>query len=135
MLKRDERGFTLSEIMVVVVILSVIAMIAVPAFFRSREISRATGCQENLCKIEDAVEQWASEHNGTEGMAVSWADLVGEKSYLKSIPRCRGGGRYSSEGEDGAFKVGIAPRCSYAIPSWFDTVLGKYSHKIPDSAQ
>ena len=45
-------GFTLVEIMIVVGIIGIIIAIAVPAFLRQREMSRARACQDNLKTIK-----------------------------------------------------------------------------------
>ncbi len=60
-MKKSVKGFTLVEIMIVVAIIGIIIAIAVPAFLRARENSRATACQENLTKIDGAKEQYALE--------------------------------------------------------------------------
>jgi len=128
MLRKRVKGFTLVEIMIVVAIIGIIIAIAIPGFMRAREVSRATSCQENLIKIEGAVDQWAIEYDKSDTAVVSWADLVGKTLYLKKTPRCRGGGNYV-----GTFTVGTSPACDYTMPSWFDTQGEKFKHKVPDA--
>lgn len=128
MLKKRVRGFTLVEIMIVVAIIGIIIAIAIPGFMRAREVSRATSCQENLIKIEGAVDQWAVEYDKSDGATAVWGDLVAKTLYLKKTPRCRGGGNYPD-----TFTVGITPLCDYITPGWFDTQGDKYKHKVPDS--
>jgi len=128
MLKKRIKGFTLVEIMIVVAIIGIIIAIAIPGFMRAREVSRATSCQENLIKIEGAVDQWAVEYDKTDGATCTWTDLVGKTLYLKKTPRCRGGGNYPD-----TLTVGVTPTCDYTPPAWFDTQGNKYKHMIPDS--
>lgn len=128
MLKRRVKGFTLVEIMIVVAIIGIIIAIAIPGFMRAREVSRATSCQENLIKIEGAVDQWAVEYDKADGATVDWSDLVAKTLYLKKTPRCRGGGSYT-----GTFTVGTTPSCTYTPPGWFDTQGNKYNHVVPDA--
>jgi len=128
MLKKRVKGFTLVEIMIVVAIIGIIIAIAIPGFMRAREVSRATSCQENLIKIEGAVDQWAVEYDKSDGATVTWADLVAKTLYLKKTPRCRGGGAYP-----GTFTVGKTPTCDYTPPAWFDTQGAKYLHRVPDA--
>ena len=125
-LKSEVAGFTLVEIMIVVAIIGIIIAIAIPGFMRAREVSRATGCQENLIKIEGAVDSYALENDMSDGEVVpgGWSDLVSKTLYLKKTPKCRGGGTYIS-----AFTVGTAPTCDYTPPGWFDTRGGLYGHQ------
>jgi prepilin-type N-terminal cleavage/methylation domain-containing protein len=122
-------GFTLVEIMIVVAIIGIIIAIAIPGFMRAREISRATSCQENLIKIEGAMDNYALERDLTDGTVISagWDALVSKTLYLKKTPRCRGGGSYVN-----AFTVGIAPTCTYTTPHWFDTRGNIFKHTIID---
>jgi len=122
------KGFTLVEIMIVVAIIGIIIAIAIPGFMRAREVSRATSCQENLIKIEGAVDQWAVEYDKSDGFSLTWADLVGKTLYLKKTPRCRGGGCYPA-----TMSVGVTPTCDYSSPAWFDTQGAKFTHSVPDA--
>ncbi len=128
MLRKRVKGFTLVEIMIVVAIIGIIIAIAIPGFMRAREVSRATSCQENLIKIEGAVDQWAVEYDKSDGNTLTWADLVGKTLYIKKTPRCRGGGNYPA-----TLTVGVTPTCDYTAPGWFDTQGEKYKHKVPDA--
>lgn len=53
------RGFTLIEIMIVILVISVLVAIAVPNFMQSRATSRRTACLENLRLLESAKDQAA----------------------------------------------------------------------------
>ena len=52
--RRRERGFTLVEIMIVVLIIGILLAIAVPSFMNARERSRANACRANLRQIQAA---------------------------------------------------------------------------------
>lgn len=125
--KRRSMGFTLIEIMIVVAIIGVILAIAIPGFMRAREVSRATSCQENLIKIEGAVDSYALEYDLADGVTLSegWSSLVAKTLYIKKTPRCRGGGTYVN-----AFTIGTPPSCTYVPPGWFDTRGEIYKHTI-----
>lgn len=109
---RAERGFTLVEIMIVVLIIGILLAIAVPNFVKARESSRAKSCVANLKQIDAAKEQWAMDNNKSNGDPVAWADLT--PAYLKSQPSCPSGGTYTIG------NVGVNPTCSiggaHALP-------------------
>jgi prepilin-type N-terminal cleavage/methylation domain-containing protein len=101
---RAERGFTLVEIMIVVLIIGILLAIAVPNFVRARESSRAKACVSNLKQIDAAKEQWAMDNNKSDGAACAMTDLV--PNYIKSTPSCPSGGTYT------VGNVGTNPTCS-----------------------
>src|SRR3712207_162392 len=80
---RKNRGFTLVEIMIVVLIIGILMAIAVPNFIRARESSRRNSCIANLKQIDSAKEQWAMDNRAAAGAAVAMADLTGANGYLK----------------------------------------------------
>ena len=69
-MKKNIKGFTLVEIMIVVAIIGIIIAIAVPAFLRARENSRGRACQENLAKIDGSKEQYGLEFKLGNGAAL-----------------------------------------------------------------
>lgn len=103
---RTRRGFTLVEIMIVVVIIGVLLAVAVPNFVRARQSSRAKSCVANLKSINGAMEQWAMDNKKASGTPVTATDLYGTDKYVKTEPECPGGGNYIIEA------VGIDPTCS-----------------------
>lgn len=102
------RGFTLVEIMIVVLIIGIIVAIAVPNWIQARETSRKNSCIENLKQIDSAKEQWAMSSNQPSGAAVLWSDLLGPGNFLKGNPSCNGGGTYTLN------VIGVTPTCSLA---------------------
>ena len=90
-LKR-KRGFTLIEIMIVVLIIAILLAIAIPNFLRARETSRAKSCAANLRQIETAKEQWAMDNKKGALDTPTMAELV--PAYMKSSPTCPSGGTY-----------------------------------------
>lgn len=54
-------GFTLVEIMIVVMIIGLLAAIALPGFARAREASQRNACINNMRMIQDAKDQYAIE--------------------------------------------------------------------------
>ncbi len=83
--KASRAGFTLTEIMIVVAVIALLAAIAVPAFLRARKRSQASLIKNELRMIDSAVAQYAVETNKRTGDAVEvddWIDYVKEDSNL-----------------------------------------------------
>ncbi len=100
--KREQRGFTLIEILVVVVILAVLAAIVIPASSHASSDAQLSVCLENLRLIQQALLL----HEMKVGTYPSSANgLVG---YLRTIPVCPLGGPYNWDLKDDAYHI----RCS-----------------------
>lgn len=104
MKNRKNLGFTLVEIMIVVMIIGILLAIAVPNFVKARDTSRARSCVGNLKQIDSGKEQYAMEAHLADGAAVAWADLVPD--YIKRQPACASGGAYT------VANIGTDPTCS-----------------------
>ncbi len=100
--KRERRGFTLVEIMIVVIILAVLAAIAIPAFSEYRSDAQLRVCLDNLRLTQDAL----SVYKIKVGTYPPSADAVEE--YLGTLPFCPLGGSYSWTLKDDAYHI----RCS-----------------------
>ncbi|MCG3176352.1 MAG: Type II secretion system protein G [Candidatus Omnitrophica bacterium] len=102
-IRRNSKGFTLVEIMIVVAIIGLLAAIAVPNFVQARNTSRANACVNNLRIIDAAKEQDALENNIATGAA-----SPNHLNYIKggALPTCPGGGNYT------VGNVGADPTCS-----------------------
>jgi hypothetical protein len=95
--------------LVIVAVIGFLVWIAIPNFIKSRAISAANPCINNLRQIDAAANQFALEHNLTNGSPINFpSDLT---PYIKlntagKIPRCPQGGIYHIS------KVGETPTCS-----------------------
>lgn len=101
-MKKNRQGFTLVEIMIVVLIIGLLAAIAIPSFTRARERARTNTCINNLRQISSAIEQWAMENNLDDGEAADGADWTAIRG---GFPECPSGGAYSN------LVVGEDPEC------------------------
>lgn len=100
----NSRGFTLIEIMVVILIITVLMSIAIPSWQRSRIISQDRVCVSQLHKIDGAKETWALDNRKVTGDAPAMSDLYPD--YLHSEPVCPASGTYLPN------PVGDNPTCS-----------------------
>jgi general secretion pathway protein G len=79
---RRQRGFTLVELMVVMLIISILLAIAVPSFISAIRSAREAALREDLHTMRDAIEQYTEDKQEA---PQSLDDLV-QAGYLKSLP-------------------------------------------------
>lgn len=84
--KRDE-GFTLVELMVVVLIIGILVAVAIPVFNLAKANAQKKACFANQRTIEGAAQTFAADNDGT--MPVQPANLV--PNYIKVAPSCPAG--------------------------------------------
>jgi type IV pilus assembly protein PilA len=89
-----QAGFTLTEIMIVVAVIGLLAAMAIPAFAKSRARSARTLCISNLRRIDDAKAQWAMDTCKGLGVQPDDEDLFGPTLYIRTKPQCPAGGHY-----------------------------------------
>lgn len=88
-MKRNSKGFTLVEIMIVVAIIGILVGIAVPGFIKAREKAQANACQESQAKMDGAVDNLAIDTGLKSGdPAPAESAIVGYNQYLKTAPVC-----------------------------------------------
>jgi len=84
---RDESGFTLVELLVVMLILGLLAAIAIPAFFNQRDKAKDASAKEAVRTAETAIETYSTDHNGSYlGANGSAAALVAIEPTLNDPP-------------------------------------------------
>jgi prepilin-type N-terminal cleavage/methylation domain-containing protein len=107
MFGRDE-GFTLVELMVVVLIIGILVAIAVPVFLNASANAQAKSCQANQRTVVGGIATWNATYPAHQ-MTVTTNELLGgaitvdlfvtnaankTEPVIKSIPKCPLGGEY-----------------------------------------
>ncbi|HAL29878.1 MAG TPA: prepilin-type cleavage/methylation domain-containing protein [Coriobacteriia bacterium] len=75
MFRKDE-GFTLVELMVVVLIIGILVAIAIPVFNAASESARRSACQSNLRTLDGATEQWAAANPNNDKSTLTTLELA-----------------------------------------------------------
>ncbi len=79
---RSQSGFTLVEIMIVVVIIGLSAAMAIPAFQKVRQSSQDKAVLNNARQLSEAADQYFRKNGVTTAASIS---LVGATNYVKAV--------------------------------------------------
>jgi type IV pilus assembly protein PilA len=77
-----ESGFTLVELLVVMLILGILAAIAIPSFFNQRDKARDAEAKATAKTAQTAIETYATENNG----AYTDADVADLRRIEETLP-------------------------------------------------
>lgn len=95
-LRRDNRGFSLAELMVVIVIIGVLTAIAIPVYNVSKSKAEAGACKANRRMIDSAIEQFKMLEDGEINEGDQLKEKLG-KYFSGDFPKCPTNGDYTYE--------------------------------------
>lgn len=105
--RRSQAGFTLVELLIVVVILSILAGIVVPKLISPTEDAKSSALEGNLAIMNKAIEIYSLEHRGnypgTIAAETTWDNFVQQMT----LPTNRAGNPGASYGP--YLRTGVAP--------------------------
>ena len=84
--RTNQKGFTLLEMLIAVVILGILAMVVIPQVKSSSDDARVSATKSDLSSVRNALENYSSQHNNTYPGAVSSAGSGGCPQAEPSVP-------------------------------------------------
>lgn len=84
---KNKKGFTLVEIMIVVVIIGLLAAMAIPAFQKVRKTSQEKAITANLRQFASSAQQYMLDEGVTQAV---YTDVVGSGKHIQNIETVAG---------------------------------------------
>jgi general secretion pathway protein G len=86
---RKQKGFTLIELVVVIMIIGILAAVAAPKLFKTSGSASDNAAKSSLSVVRDAIERYAADNGGTLPTAAQLTDMTVMGKYLRgsTFPR------------------------------------------------
>ncbi|MGI9234037.1 MAG: type II secretion system protein [Woeseiaceae bacterium] len=112
-----QRGFTLVELLIVVIILAILAAIIIPQFTAATDDATQSAYDTNIANIRSAIDLYRQQHQEYPGAVVSTGagcpagstnvvGAVGEAAFLAQLRNYTNAGGIACTGTDANFKYG-----------------------------
>lgn len=122
--KRRRNGFTLVELVIVVLILGILAAVAAPKMFDTATSARTNATRHSLMILRDAIQLYRAQNGALPGEAGTEADLKTDLTTMLSgtFPRCEVG----NPGDTVRIQTSGAALSASGVQSWaYDNVSGQ----------
>ena len=96
-IKKNQKGFTLVELMVVVVIIGILVAIAIPVYNSVQKKAKDTADEANIRVIKGAIQMYLANEGDDTGLAGGVDDkhILVKKQYLEEAPKTSKNGYYT----------------------------------------
>ena len=93
---QKKSGFVLTEVLIVLLVMGLLAIMAVPSFLHTRITTKAALCINNLRQIDKAIDRWVLEDNINVGTPITAQQEVVIYTYIRTgEPTCPSEGTYT----------------------------------------
>ena len=113
---RSQQGFTLVELLIVVIILAILAAIIVPQFTEATDDATQSAYDTNVANIRSAIDLYRQQHQeypgavisggGTCGSGTAVVGAVGEAAFLAQLRNYTNAAGQACTGTDANFRYG-----------------------------
>ena len=112
-----QRGFTLVELLIVVIILAILAAIIVPQFSAATDDAKQSSYDTNIANIRASVDLYRQQHNDYPGVVISGGGscpagsaavvgAIGDASFVAQLKNYTNAAGEACTGTDTTFKYG-----------------------------
>ena len=85
-LKKNKKGFTLVELLVVIAIIGILAVVAVPALFSNINKAKVASVESDYSSVKSAALSYYSDTNKIPVTTTDKAGLTILETYMESLP-------------------------------------------------
>lgn len=128
-MKRKHSGFSLVELVVVIMILGILAAVAAPKLLQTSSTATDNGLRQSLTVVRDAIELFAAQNGGSLPRSDTVANFKADIApFLRKFPACPVGPTASSATQSVDVEFGTATAGSATpLKGWyFNTSTGDF---------